>query len=150
MSDSTFLYPNVTSLPGQSGIGQSDRASKKQDGSKAEFDQVFEQAMDKAGKSSAPGQASTSPLDQIKAPLKFSAHASQRLKDRKITLDQATLTKVNEAVEKADSKGIDDTLVLTKDAALIVNVKNRTVITAMDHASMKGNVFTNIDGAVIV
>ena len=57
---------------------------------------------------------------------------------------------VNEAIDKADANGIDDTLVLTKDAALIVNVKNRTVITAMDRAQMTGNVFTNIDGAVII
>ena len=150
MSNGTFLYPNVTSLPGQGGIGQADRP-KKSDGSKAEFDQAFEQALDKAGKAAGASEGGgASSLDQIKAPLKFSAHASQRMRDRKITLDQATMVKVNEAVDKADAKGIDDTLVLTKDVAMIVNVKNRTVITAMDHASMKGNVFTNIDGAVIV
>jgi len=40
--------------------------------------------------------------------------------------------------------------VLTQDAALIVNVRNRTVITALDRSSANGNVFTNIDGAVVV
>lgn len=150
MTNGTFMYPNVTSLPGQGGVGQAERP-RKSDGGKAEFDQALEKALDQAGKTAAGAEAgSGGALDQIKSPLKFSAHASQRLKDRKITLDQATMTKVNEAVDKADAKGIDDTLVLTKDAALIVNVKNRTVITAMDHASMRGNVFTNIDGAVIV
>ncbi|MGK5081695.1 TIGR02530 family flagellar biosynthesis protein [Bdellovibrionota bacterium FG-1] len=150
MSNGTFLYPNVTSLPAQSGVSPSERQAKKQEGAKGEFDQVFEQAIDKAGKTAGPAESSASSLEQIKAPLKFSAHASQRLRDRKINLDAATLTKVSEAVDKAGAKGIDDTLVLTKDAALIVNVKNRTVITAMDRAQMAGNVFTNIDGAVII
>ena len=144
--NSGILYPNVTSLPGQSGITPAERAPiKKPDGAPGEFDQVFEKILG--------NQPSGSPavdLNQLKAPLKFSAHASQRLLDRKITLDASTMAKVSEAVDKADLKGVEDTLVLTKDAALIVNVKNRTVITAMDRNSLSGNVFTNIDGAVIV
>jgi flagellar operon protein len=151
-ANGTFLYPNVTSLPGQSGIGQSDRLQKKPDGTKGEFDQALDRAIQKPG-TEAPGnaqQGGAGALDQLKAPLKFSAHASQRLKERRIEMDAATMAKVNDAIDKADAKGIDDTLVLTKDAALIVNVKNRTVITAMDRGQMTGNVFTNIDGAVIV
>ena len=34
--------------------------------------------------------------------------------------------------------------------AFIVNIKNNTVITAMDQDTNDSNVFTNIDGAVIV
>ena len=60
------------------------------------------------------------------------------------------MRKLNEAIDKAAAKGLDDTLILTKDAAFIVSVKNRTVVTAMDRASLDGNVFTNIDGAVII
>ena len=139
----TFLYPNVTSLPGQSGVSQTDRLNKKQESSKGEFDKVFEEKIS----STQPGQTD---LTQIRDPLKFSAHASQRLKDRNITLDAALMNKISEAIDKADSKGVEDTLVLTKDAALIVNVKNRTIITAMDKNSLNGNIFTNIDGAMIV
>lgn len=140
---SPFLYPNVTSLPGQSGIGQTERQPRKQEGVKGEFDQVFDQVVEKSSERA-------KDLEQIRNPLKFSAHANQRLQDRKINLDQQTMVKVNEAIDKAEAKGVEDTLVLTKDAALIVNVKNRTVITAMDRNSLNGNVFTNIDGAVIV
>jgi flagellar operon protein len=57
---------------------------------------------------------------------------------------------MNDAITKADAKGVQDTLVLTDKAALIVSVPNRTVITAMDRAQLDGNVFTNIDGAVII
>ena len=144
MSNGPILYPNVTSLPGQSGIGQAERLPKKQEGVKGEFDQVFEKVLG----NSLPG--SHQDLSQIKAPLKFSAHASQRLQDRKISLDQATMAKVSDAIDKAEAKGVEDTLVLTKDAALIVSVKNRTVITALDRNNLSGNVFTNIDGAVVV
>jgi len=142
MSNGPFLYPNVTSLPGQAGVGPADRLPKTKEGTPGEFGKVFEQALNKT-----PGQPD---LAQVQQPLKFSAHASQRLKDRKISLDAATMTKVSDAVTRAEAKGLDDTLVLTADAALIVSARNRTVITAMDRASLAGNVFTNIDGAVIV
>jgi flagellar operon protein len=39
---------------------------------------------------------------------------------------------------------------MMKDAALVVSIKNRTVVTAMDRNQMQGNVFTNIDSAVII
>jgi len=142
MSNSTFLYPSVTSLPGQSGVDQSERLQRKDQGAKGEFDQVFDKAIGTS--------TGSKDLNQVKQPVKFSAHASQRLRDRKILMDDKLMTKVSEAIDKAEAKGIEDSLVLTQDAALIVNVKNRTVITAMDRGSMSGNVFTNIDGAVIV
>ena len=141
MSNSTFLYPNVTSLPGQSAVAPGERTIKKQDGVKGEFDQVFDRALNPEPQAD---------LSQVRQPLKFSAHASQRLKDRKITMDPATMAKVSAAVDKAEAKGVEDTLVLSGDLALIVNVKNRTVVTALDKQSMTGNVFTNIDGAVVM
>lgn len=139
-----FMYPNITTLPGQSGVGQAERQQRGNVGDKGEFDQVFEQAIGK------PGQSSGAALDQVRNPLKFSAHASQRLQDRKIAIDPMTMQRVNDALDKAAAKGVEDTLVLTSNAALIVNVPNRTVITALDRNQMSGNVFTNIDGAVIV
>ncbi len=155
MASSPFLYPNVTSIPSKTGVGESDRLQpKKQEGVKSDFDRVFDQTLTKPSESTkAPIDATLRrdlDLDQVKQPLKFSAHASQRLQERKINIDAQTMSKVSDAIDKAEAKGIEDTLVLTSDAALIVNVKNRTVITAMDKGSMNGNIFTNIDGAVIV
>lgn len=142
MSNAPFLYPNVSSIPGQTGI--QDRLPKKDEGAKGEFDAVFDRAIESSTQQKLPS------LDDIRQPLKFSAHASQRLQDRKITIDPATMQKVNDAIDKAAAKGVEDTLVLTSGAALIVNVPNRTVITALDRNQMAGNVFTNIDGAVII
>lgn len=142
MSNGPILYPSVTSLPGQSGIGSAEpRAPKKQEGVPSEFDRV----LDKVDAGSLNDK-----LGQVRQPLKFSAHANQRLQDRNIRLDASTMSRVNDAIDKAEAKGVEDTLVLTGDAALIVNVPNRTVVTAMDRNNLSGNVFTNIDGAVIV
>ena len=82
--------------------------------------------------------------------LKFSNHAKQRLESRNIKLSDADLEKLNDAVAKVREKGARDSLVLMQDLALVVSVKNNTVITAVDGESLKENVFTNIDSVVIV
>jgi len=82
--------------------------------------------------------------------LKFSAHAKERLQTRNITFTPGELGRIQGAVEKAASKGARSSLLVMKDVALIVSVTNRTVITAVDGNSLKENVFTNIDSAVIV
>ena len=51
-------------------------------------------------------------------------------------------------VNKAAEKGARDSPVMVDDIALVVSVKSRTVITALDKASLKDNVFTNIDSGV--
>jgi flagellar operon protein len=82
--------------------------------------------------------------------IKFSKHAEQRLQMRNISLSLEQKEKMKEAVAKAASKGVRDSLVLMDNLAFVVNVRNRTVITAANSNELKENVFTNIDGAVIV
>lgn len=82
--------------------------------------------------------------------LKFSVHAKQRLDSRGIELDSNMLNKLNGAVDKAEKKGVKDSLILMEDLAFVVNVPNRVVITTVDDASMKEHIFTNIDGAIIL
>lgn len=90
-------------------------------------------------------------LDQkLQGELKFSQHASARLKARNIELSANDLNKLAEAVDKARGKGARDSLILMNDLALVVSIKNNTVITAVDAQNLKENVFTNIDSAVIV
>lgn len=89
-------------------------------------------------------------LQQKDREVKLSAHAQERLKSRNIHLDSARMAKLSEAIDKAEAKGAKDSLVLMGDTAYVVSVKNRTVITAVDGASLKDNVFTKIDSAVIV
>jgi flagellar operon protein len=81
--------------------------------------------------------------------LKFSAHAAARMSSRGINLTPELMGKLEHAVSNAAVKGARDSLVLMKNCAFIVNVPNRTVVTAMDGESLKENIFTNIDSAVI-
>ena len=53
------------------------------------------------------------------------------------------------SVNKANTKGVKDSLVLVDDIAFVVNVKDKAVVTVMNKDEMKENVFSNIDGAVI-
>lgn len=82
--------------------------------------------------------------------LKFSKHALGRLTDRNIELSEGQLERLNEGAQKAGQKGIRDSLVIVDELAFIVNVPNQTVVTAMDSTETINNVFTNINGAVIM
>lgn len=82
--------------------------------------------------------------------LKVSSHAQARLQSREIQLDSAQWNRVLEGIDRAAAKGAQESLVMLDETALIVSVKNRTVITVVDQASLKDQVFTNIDSAVIV
>ena len=82
--------------------------------------------------------------------LRFSKHATNRLADRSITLSNNQLCLLTEGARKAGEKGIRESLVMVDQLAFIVNVPNHTVITAMDQTETNENIFTNIDGAVIM
>jgi flagellar operon protein len=95
------------------------------------------------------GQVLDQKLDQD-SELKFSAHAQQRLSNRNINLTADDLVRLKQGLSQAAAKGSKESLLLKDGVAFVVSVKNNTVITAVDAGSMKGNVFTNIDSAVIV
>lgn len=82
--------------------------------------------------------------------LRFSHHAEVRLKQRGIELKPDQMKKIESAVDRAAAKGAKDSLLIMNDLALIVNIKSRTVVTAMDGAQLKDNIFTQIDSAVVV
>lgn len=82
--------------------------------------------------------------------IRFSHHAEQRLKQRGIEFKPEQMAKLATAVDKAANKGAKDSLIMIQDVALIVNVKHKMVVTAMDGQAMQDHVFTQIDSAVIV
>lgn len=81
--------------------------------------------------------------------LQFSGHAMKRLEDRNINLNEMDLLRIQEAVDRAEDKGSRESLILDGDNAFVVNVENRTVITAVDQMELRERVFTKIDSAVI-
>ena len=82
--------------------------------------------------------------------LKFSKHAVNRLNDRKIFLTDSQNTRLENGVKQASEKGIQESLILVDSLAFIVNIPNKTVVTAMEQTEKNSNIFTNIDGAVII
>lgn len=88
-------------------------------------------------------------LERVQS-VRFSAHALSRVASRNIHIGDGERVKLAEAVDRAHAKGAQDSLVLLDNAALVVSVANRTVVTVLDRDEMRGNVFTNIDSAVIM
>ena len=90
------------------------------------------------------------PKVSVPSTLKFSNHAVDRMSQRGISFTPDQMTKIENAARKATEKGAKETLIFSDDSALIVSLKNNTVVTVMDKTSMKENVFTNIDSTVIL
>lgn len=128
------INPNFTSIEQVAGTYLNPAAESRPLGNinGASFEDIFKQKLESASE------------------LKFSKHATQRLDDRNIKLSEEQSLRLEEGVQKASAKGITDSLVLVDQLAFIVNVPNHTVVTAMDQTESDENIFTNIDGAVIV
>lgn len=94
--------------------------------------------------------AQATPNMALITPLKFSHHAIDRMQARGIHFTPQEMARIETAVAKAQAKGAKNSLLLTDDSALIVSVKDKTVVTVMDKAALKENVFTNIDSTVMI
>jgi flagellar operon protein len=101
--------------------------------------------------------ALTQELDKAKATeqakgekpvLKFSNHAIERMNSRGIYFSPEQITKIEQAAAKANQKGGKEALIISDNNALIVSLKNNTIVTVMDKEGLKDNVFTNIDSTV--
>ena len=80
----------------------------------------------------------------------FSKHARERAEERGIQVDDTLMNQLTDSVEKAQAKGATNILAFDATRAFIINVPNGRVITTMSQEEMKENIFTNIDGAVIL
>lgn len=91
-------------------------------------------------------------LSRIKSndSIKFSKHAMDRLNSRNISLTEDEIGRINDGVNKAQSKGVREALIMMDNKVFVASVQNKTIITAVAGEQLKDNVFTNIDGAVIV
>ncbi|KAF0820376.1 MULTISPECIES: TIGR02530 family flagellar biosynthesis protein [unclassified Cytobacillus] len=87
---------------------------------------------------------------QTESNLIVSKHAQQRLQQRGIQISGERWGQIEEKVREAKQMGVKDSLVLLEEAALIVSAKNNTVITAMDRKEAQTQIFTNINGTIIL
>ncbi len=89
-------------------------------------------------------------LEKNSQGINFSKHAIKRINERQIEIEPQMLEQMSNAVEHAEEKGIKDALILGSQAAFIVNVPSKTVITTMNNQEMRENIITNIDGTVLL
>ncbi|MDW7645437.1 MAG: TIGR02530 family flagellar biosynthesis protein [Desulfuromonadales bacterium] len=129
MNDKVFLYPRPILPSAPSPARPAGRTDGRTQG--PSFDQVLQQQLEPSSS------------------LRFSKHALSRMESRGIQLSPEAMNRLEEAVKTVDAKGSRDSLVLLDQTAMVVSVKNSTVVTVVDRDSLKGNVFTNIDSAII-
>lgn len=80
----------------------------------------------------------------------FSKHAIERVVERGVDLSSEKIERLNEGIRMAEEKGLKEPLILLGSTAFVVNVKNNKVVTVVNEDSLKGTVFTNIDGTVMI
>ncbi|MBL7665755.1 MAG: hypothetical protein JNM93_11530 [Bacteriovoracaceae bacterium] len=126
------LIPQISKLPSQQNrVSKLDQLKNSQ---KSEFKELFEKHVD----------------NKTDSELSFSKHAAKRMEERNLSLDSNEFIKLKQAVEKLQQKGSKESLVITSNAAYIVDVNKGKIITAIDKDKMSDNVFTNIDSTVFV
>lgn len=127
-----MLISEIQALTGRMPITQHEASSSK--GSGPSFGEVWQQTLENT---------------QAKQ-VNLSKHAAARAEERGIEVTPELLDKLAGSVQRAQEKGATNILALDQRLAFIVNVPNSRVITLMRQDEMRENVFTNIDGAVIL
>jgi flagellar operon protein len=95
------------------------------------------------------GSSFTDALAQAGNDLRLSRHAQKRVDARDLNLDQGRMDRLNSAVTQAAAKGSRTSVVMLDNLAVVVDVRQRTVVTAMQQQGGSQRVFTNIDSVVI-
>lgn len=129
-----ILIPNVTKAPGHKKVDVSNRLPKE--GQVSEFRDLLDSQI-----------GEQKPLH---GGINLSTHAAKRLEERQIDFTGEEYSKVKDAISKLSQKGGKNSLVVTDNAAYIVDVAKNKVVTAVDKGSMNENVFTKIDSTVFV
>ena len=80
----------------------------------------------------------------------FSKPAMTRAEERGIEVTPALMGQLADSVERAQAKGATNILAFDATRAFIINVPHGRVITTMSQEEMEENIFTNIDGAVLL
>ena len=80
----------------------------------------------------------------------FSKHAMARAEQRGIEVTPTLMDQLADSVERASAKEATNILAFDATRAFIINVPHGRVITTMSQEEMEENIFTNIDGAVLL
>ena len=135
------------------GVSQAEKENPEVKGYETSFaDELRQRIAAQSGftEVSAPAVTTAEQLE-IMSGINFSRHAVDRINSRQIdVMSGGLLERLSKGLELAESKGSDDAVVIVDSTAFVVNVPSNKVITAVNAGEMSGNVFTNIDTAVIM
>jgi flagellar operon protein len=126
------LAARIQSIPGLPSTGRSAEETRTHDPPRTAFADLLRQVQ-------LPGEG-----------LRLSAHAQQRIAQRHIAFDTVLAQQLSQAVQELATKGAREALVLHPEAAFIISVPNRTIVTALDRQEMQQRIFTQIDSAYIL
>ena len=128
-----ILIPNVTKTPQQKKVDLSNRLPKE--GASSEFKNLLEETIQEK---------------PVHGGINLSSHAVKRLQERNIDFRGDEYMKVKEAMGKLREKGGQNSLIVSDQAAYIVDVRNNKLVTAVDKESMSENIFTKIDSTMFI
>lgn len=127
------LIPNVTRTSEHKKIDVSNRLPKE--GSVSEFRKILEQNIEEK---------------PVHNGIELSSHAVKRLEERKIDFRGDEYIRVKNAIDRLKEKGSLSSLIVSDQAAYIVDVKNNKLVTAVDKENMSENIFTKIDSTIFI
>lgn len=128
-----LLIPNVSKLPSQRKVDVSNKLGKGNNSE--EFKNLLDHNLNGVPENLG---------------VKLSNHAAKRINERSLQMDSNEFMKLREGIDKLREKGGKESLVITPNAAYIVDVEKDTVVTAIDKDGMAENVFTKIDSTVFM
>ncbi|AXN40546.1 TIGR02530 family flagellar biosynthesis protein [Peribacillus butanolivorans] len=82
--------------------------------------------------------------------LTISKHAQMRMDQRKIVIEQQTWDKIADKANEAKKMGVTESLIIIDNAALVISTKNNKVITVVDREEASSQIFTNINGTILI
>lgn len=137
-----LLIPNVSKVPGNKEVDVSNKLNGSVENNKKaeEFKGLLNKEVLKK---------ETENIGQQHG-INLSVHAARRMKERNLSMNGDEFFKIKDAISKLKTKGGKDSLVITENAAYIVDVDKNKVVTAIDKNDMSDNVFTKIDSTVFV
>ena len=124
----------TTRISNLAGIPQQQAPSAARSGSLGEFGTLLQQEW----------------KNSQSASIAFSKHAMTRAQERGIEVTPTLMDQLSNSVERAQAKGATNILAFDATRAFIINVPHGRVITTMSQEEMEENIFTNIDGAVLL
>ena len=114
----------------------------------ADFGRLMHQVQGEAARDQAPEEPSGE--RSVESVINFSKHAMSRAEERGIEVTDTLMDQLADSVERASAKGATNILAFDATRAFIINIPHGRVITTMSQEEMQENIFTNIDGAVLL